>query len=287
MTALAINLDSEAIVFPSVAGEASASTRRQRKKSPPLGDGHSYVNGCAVKTAAALLWEKNMLAPSLKMVFDEVSRNVSFNKSRQRVVSIGCGAAHDSVPLLRDGVIVDGVDRSSSMLAIAEDNIRGDDEIPDSVKSEIRLVKEASLLGRCGYAIGTMNFVHQGANTQEELAGLFWESSNLIERGGYLIVVGEHPDYLNKKHSLYKCTTVIEEPLRDGDRYKSAIINPATREQHHFAGSATYWSTTALDRAAFASNLVLSIRRDIEDPHICTRGSDGFPGYQALVFRKS
>lgn len=286
MSAIALtNVEISALSFGNRAqrDHVSSSKRKDPKGQKSVS---SYVNGNAPQTAAALLWEKNLLAPELKALFNAVSINIGFDKSSQRVVNIGCGAAHDSIPLLRDGIIIDGIDRSTSMLRIAEENINSDEEITEYTKKKIRLVPSFSELQDQSYAIALMDFVHQGANSIEELGTLFFNASRIIQKSGYLIVVGEHPDHLNKKHSLYKCLTAIDSPLKDGDRYNSSIINPSTKEQHHFAGSASYWSTSTLDRVAGQNDLVLANKKDIHDPHICTRGTDGFPGYQALIFRK-
>ncbi len=290
VTAAAATLDENISVSPTLLGKTGVPKNNRKPRKTPARQGNpgsSYVNGHAHETAEALLWERTLLAPELKNIFSKVSSLSGFKKEEQRVINIGCGAAPDSTPLLRDGIIVDGVDRSVSMLRIAEQNIRDDEEIPDSIKNRVRLVPSFDNLKDSSYAIGMMDFVHQGCNTPAELDALFALAARVVQKGGHLIVVGEHPDHLNKKHSLYKCTTIIENPLDDGHAYKSVIINPTTKAHHQFAGSATYWTTATLEKAALRSGLRLVEKRDIEDPHICTRGSDGYPGYQGLVFCKS
>lgn len=244
-----------------------------------------YHGDAAPRFAAAVGFEKStIIAPALTKAFSKAIHDHNFSPENDKVIDMGCGPFLLAMPLLRDGIHVDGVDITPDMITQAQHTLDAAILHPDIDRGAIQLATDYSSLAPQSYQFAMLNFVHQCCDTRESLVDLFTQANDLLKPGGRLVVMACHPDYLHVPHAAYACN-VDKDSLTDGDAYGGNIYSELGRaafriEEDH------YWSRHTVQKAAEEAGFHVRTIEDIEDQSNIARNKSIVPAYLTFTFSK-
>ena len=245
-----------------------------------------YDGDAAPRFAAAVGFEKSaIIAPALTKAFSKAVHDHNFSPENDKVIDIGCGPFLLAMPLLRDGIHVDGVDITTDMITQAQHTLDLAIVHPDIDRAAIQLATDYAELTPGSYQFAMLNFVHQCCDTRQSLVDLFSQANDLLKPGGRLVVMACHPDYLHAPHAAYACNVDRNKPLKDGDAYGGDIYSEYGRAAFRIEDD-HYWSSHTVQKAAEEAGFQVRNIEDIEDKSNIARKGSVAPAYLMFTFSK-
>ena len=240
----------------------------------------------AAKGFAAVAYvEKGIIAPHIQKAFKKAARATSFDNATDRAVDIGCGPFLLGLPLLLNGIHVDGTDVTPGMLIRARTKI-GKADLPRSFnRDKIRLVQSSDKLPQGGYKFAMMNFVHQCCADRESLLSLFNSAARLLKEDAHLVLTTTHQDFLHIPHSTYSCNVTNSSKLSDGEQFGGTIYDPIEDRKLDLGGD-HFWKHSTLLKVAEEAGFELVSSEDIADQDTPSRKASPDPAYRMITWRK-
>lgn len=256
---------------------------------------HDYDKRADLFASAVGFEKSSIIAPAIRHEFNTLVTKTHFDKACDKIIDIGCGPFLLSLPFLRDGIHVDGLDPSTEMLSIAKQAI--EDAAPnltsDAVQllndDKIKLVSEYEDLKENSYQLAMLNFVHQCAPSVKSLNTLFNKASTLLQEDGRLIMTGAHPDYLYDPHACCEYDISNKKTnanLQNGELYSGHIYNEMGAKTYELHGD-HFWSLDKLQSAAKQAGFETKGLVDINDKETTMRRASKTPAYFIMTFKKS
>tara|TARA_B100001750_G_scaffold196580_1_gene168816 strand:+ start:1126 stop:1938 length:813 start_codon:yes stop_codon:yes gene_type:complete len=261
-----------------------------RPKQPAQPAGLHDYDQFADKFAKAAGHEKReIIHPAIAQAFTSIAAHGHFNPKDDKIVDYGCGPFTLSIPFLRWGVTVDGVDTSSEMLKTARETLTSwrEEFSPDAqrVADQVRLVQSAADLKKDDYQLAMMNFVHQCAPDVFSLRKMFGDVAGTLKSGGNLIITGAHPEYLHQPHACCEYDVEDSSILKDGQPYTGRIFDETGKSVYELKGD-YFWSMNAIISSAAYHNFRFVSSTSINDVATQARKASD-PAYFLMHLRKN
>lgn len=248
---------------------------------------HDYNKGTELFTRAVGHEKLSIISPAIRALFKRLSNvDNQIPSKNPRILDIGCGPFLLSIPFIRDGIHVDGVDTSDKMITVARKTLEDSkDKLPSTAPlDKVRLVSSMDDINEETYDVAMMNFVHQCAPSRIALNKLFQKAAEKVKPGGHLIITGAHPEYLHMSHACCEYDVKEGQSLQDGDMYTGRIFDETGKATYELAGD-YFWSIDAITSSANSSGFRLSSVNPIDDIETPYREAQS-PAYFIMHLRR-
>jgi len=248
---------------------------------------HNYDSGANLFARTVGHEKLSIISPAIRGLFKELAQNDQISQGGVNILDIGCGPFVLSIPFLRDGHHVDGVDTSEKMLAVAKKTLEASKKkLPDIAPLDrVKLVGNIDLIDDASYDVAMMNFMHQCAPNRVELNKIFQKAAEKIKPNGHLILTGAHPEFLHFAHACCEYDVDDSRKLNDGDKYTGRIFNEDGESTYELQGD-YFWNIDTVSDSAKSSGFRLSSVspiKDIETPYRKAKS----PAYFIMHLRRS
>jgi SAM-dependent methyltransferase len=231
---------------------------------------------------AAQFEKGTIIKPSLMEAFDMAAKLGTFDRTKDKVIDIGCGPFLLGLPFLGKKIHIDGYDRAPNMANLAQDTLRNNANLN---VNGTRIFDDFSQIKKTDYGFGMLNFVHQCCATRHDLVNLFKEANSLLKPGSHFVVFGTHPEFLHVDHAAYRFNVEQDKPLQDGDVYTGTIYGFASDKTFELTGD-HFWSRGTIYDAAREAGFNFHGAVDVADKGSFVRDPSDDPAYLRMTFVK-
>ena len=248
---------------------------------------HDYDKGTNLFARAVGHEKLSIISPAIRALFRRLSNVGQINKENARILDIGCGPFILSIPFLRDGIIVDGVDTSEEMLTVARKTVEDSREKLSATAplDDVKLVSSMDLVDDESYDMAMMNFVHQCAPNKIALNKMFQKAAEKVKKGGHLIITGAHPEFLHLEHPCCEYDIKNDEELSDGDMYTGRIFDESGNATYELKGD-YFWNIGTISDSAESSGFKLSSVNPVDDIETPYRDAES-PAYFIMHLKRA
>ena len=190
------------------------------------------------------------------------------------ILDYGCGPFQVGKYLLDAGYSVDGYDPAANMISLAFDTYGS------SVVG--RLFSRPDQVADESYEVCFMAFVHQTAPTRAKMAELVRGALRKVTSGGYMILIGAHPEFLGNAFSASQHASPSS--VEDGTVYRGTIYDD-TGASYPLAGD-HYFSLQTIHSVVSEVGLREVLFRGIEDVGSASRPAGKGTPYFVLTALK-